>query len=419
MTNTKKRTYKHYRYPGVRHKGNEKYLIDFIDHNGKRRQKTISARSEADAAQIRRNVLTERDKIKAGLIAPPEDKVEIPTLAELWRLFQKERQLKVKAGSLDQKTHDRYENSFTNLLNCVPSLDHKRLNDIKSAVFEGFKVHRREMGYKPAGINIDLRNFRTLLNYAVANGYLDKSPLKDVSLVKVPDTDVRFLNDDELSALKVVLDELDLSDDLLKDARDLILFYLYTGARTSEVLYPTFTWECDQQNFIRFPLTKWGKSRSIPKLDAVKMVLESRKHIAGGPFHLNRHTVYKRVKTVLRMARITDATTHTLRATAGAWYYMSTRDIFATSRFLGHSKVEVTAKHYAGLIQSLQVEYARMFGDALDRQLQLGCNSELKAAQNRQTKTKEKGVNNSPLVVENTLLTEERDRRDSNSRPPA
>ena len=63
MTNTKKRTYKHYRYPGVRPKGNKKYLIDFIDHNGKRRQKTVSARSEADAALIRRNVLTDRDKI--------------------------------------------------------------------------------------------------------------------------------------------------------------------------------------------------------------------------------------------------------------------------------------------------------------------------------------------------------------------
>jgi len=400
MTNTKKRKYKHYRNPGVRSKGNDKYLIDFIDHNGKRRQNTISARSEADAAQIRRNVLTERDKIKAGLIAPPEDKLEIPTLAELWQMFQDERQLKVKSGSLDQKTHERYEFSFANLIGQEPSLNHKRLNEIKPAVFEVFKVNRREMGYKPAGINIDLRNFRTLLNYAVANGYLDKSPFKDVSLVKVPDKDVRFLNDDDLSALREVLDNLDLSNDFLKDAKDLILFYLYTGARTSEVLYPTFTWECDQQNSIRFPLTKWGKSRSIPKLDAVKMVLESRKHIADGPFHLNRHNVYKRVKTVLRMARIPDATTHTLRATAGAWYYMSTRDIFATSRFLGHSSVEVTANHYAGLIQSLQVEYARMFGEVLDRQLQLGCNSELKEAQNRQTKTKAKGVNNSPLLVE-------------------
>jgi hypothetical protein len=44
---------------------------------------------------------------------------------------------------------------------------------------------------------------------------------------------------------------------------------------------------------------------------------------------------------------------------------MATRDIFATSRFLGHSSVNVTEQHYAGLIESLQVRYAQKFEDSL------------------------------------------------------
>ena len=66
---------------------------------------------------------------------------------------------------------------------------------------------------------------------------------------------------------------------------------------------------------------------------------------------------------------------------------MATRDIFAASRFLGHSSVKVTESHYAGLIQSLQVEYARMFEDALWKQasgnMQLTCNFEGKPGQGR------------------------------------
>ena len=51
---------------------------------------------------------------------------------------------------------------------------------------------------------------------------------------------------------------------------------------------------------------------------------------------------------------------------------MATRDIFATSRFLGHSSVIVTEQHYAGLIQSLQVEYSRKFEDALNSRMIAG-----------------------------------------------
>ena len=119
----------------------------------------------------------------------------------------------------------------------------------------------------------------------------------------------------------------------------------------------------------------------------MKAVLEGRKTIAGGPFHFNKDQVYKRVKWMFEQAGIKDSSPHTLRKTAGAWYYMATRDIFATSKFLGHSSVVVTGQHYAGLIQSLQVEYTRMFEDTLWKQasgnLQLTCNYEGKPGQGR------------------------------------
>ena len=303
---------------------------------------------------------------------------------------------------MNKRSLERNENSFKALLKYDPTLRGRRIDRIQSTDFEGFKVFRKAMDYSPAGINIDLRCFRTIFNYATKKGYLKSSPLIDVPMVIVQKTDVRFLNDDELIALNDTLGDLDLTDEFQKDARDLVLFYLYSGSRTSEALYPTFTWECDLQNSIRFPQTKWGKSRTIPKLDKVKLVLESRKHIEGGPFHLTRHQVYKRVKFVMKKAKIPDVSTHDLRKTAGAWYYMATHDIFAASKFLGHSNVLVTQDHYAGLIQSLQVEYARLFESALDSRLLISCYFETKLDQPRPTEVRSK---DSLLSSTNPILT--------------
>ena len=68
---------------------------------------------------------------------------------------------------------------------------------------------------------------------------------------------------------------------------------------------------------------------------------------------------------MLEKANIKDAAVHTLRKTAGAIYYKTNRDIFATSKFLGHSSVIVTESHYVGLIQSLKTEYAIKYDKVL------------------------------------------------------
>ena len=351
------------------------FVIDYRDHLSRRQQKAFHG-SESDAAKFRRAILVKVDRIKAGLEISPGEKTVILTLSELWTAFETDRQLKINAGSMDKLTLDRCLNSFKNLLIYDASLKHKGIDNITSKDFEGFKAYRREKGFAPEGINIDVRKLKTIFNFAVGEGFLDKSPLAKVSFVNVPPVEVRFLNEDELKRLLFVLDCIDPANEFQRDARDLTLFYLYTGARASEALYPTFDWTCNKPDKVRFPKTKNGKDRTIPKTETVKAILEGRKHISDGPFHFDRHQVYKRVGWALDQAGIADASVHTLRKTAGAWYYMSTKDIFATSKFLGHSTVVVTEQHYAGLIQSLQIKYAMQFEKALTANLPITCFSE-------------------------------------------
>ncbi len=360
---------KHHRYVGVRPgKQTGSYLIDFYDYQGIRHQKTFYG-SEADAAKTRRMILAQQDRIKAGLEAPPDAPSKVLTLHQLWQAFTEDRQLKIRSGSMSAKSLLRNLITYNAFLECDPALRSRRLDQIKPADFEAFKIYRQERGFSPEGINTNLRGLRTLFNFAVRQEFQAKSPLRDVPLVKVPHSDVRFLNEDELRSLYFAIDQLDLAVQFQRDARDLTLFYLFTGCRVSEALFPQFTWANDGQNALHFRQEKTSKGRSLPKGDQIKEILEGRKGEEGGPFRFDKYEVYHRVKWLLKNAGIEDASPHTLRKTAGSMFYLASRDIFATSRFLGHSSVSVTEKHYAGLIQSLQVENHLKFEEVLNSRL--------------------------------------------------
>ncbi|MFH1851073.1 MAG: tyrosine-type recombinase/integrase [Candidatus Neomarinimicrobiota bacterium] len=360
------------------------YRIQYYDWNGSHRTKVFNG-SLPDAVKLRRSLLAKVDRIKNGLEAP-EKKTIIITLGDLWEEFQKEYQLKVDSGSIEPSSFIRYKFSIEALIEYQPALESKSVADIGWKDIEEFKIYRQSKGFAPDGINTNLRNIRTIFNYALSKGILNRNPMHNVLNVKTGRRDVRYLNEDELETISGVIESINLQDPFEKDGRDLALFYLFTGARASEVLYPHFEWSCIGKDSIYFPKTKMSDSRKIPLTDSIRKVLESRTDIIGGPFfhlidqkvtsiddlvncHMTYDMAYKRVKHIFKKASLEDVSLHTLRKTAGAYYYIATRDIFATSRFLGHSSVNVTESHYVGLIQSLQAEYSRQFDQALQNHL--------------------------------------------------
>ncbi|MFC1543066.1 tyrosine-type recombinase/integrase [Candidatus Neomarinimicrobiota bacterium] len=368
-------TYKRHKHPGIRPgKQPGTYTIDYRGHDGARHQETFKGTAH-DAYVYRCDVISEAEKIKRGMMTAPGEK---KTLSELWLTFVEDRNAKIGAGEMSIKSLERVEHSYKALLAFDPSLEARLIEEIGSKVFRDFKAHRIK-SYAKEGVNTNLRCLKTLFNFAVKKGLLDISPLMDIRPYRAANN-VRFLNDAEISSLQFALSIIDVENEYQRDARDLTLFYLHTGCRLSEALYPTFTWDCDGQTALRFPKTKGGKTHTISKTDTVKAVLESRKHIPDGPFHFTRNEVYKRVKWMYRQAGIENASVHTLRKTCGAWYYMATRDIYAASAYLGHSSVKITEKHYCGLIQSLQAEYSTKFEKALNANLQSACNSGTKPA---------------------------------------
>lgn len=362
-----KRTRKKHRYTGVRPRSPGKWIIDYRDHNDKRIQKVFRG-IESDAANFRRQLLVRRDKIKAGLVPAPET-LRVHSFNDIWNLFVNEKEMKISTGSLSSKTLKRYKNTKSALDKYHKEISSADIKLFEPTIIEGFKVHRIGSGVSPEGVNVDLRNLRAVFRFAVKSGYLSQSPMDNINKIKNNNSDVRFLNEHELTAISDVLSELDFSDRVNKDAHDLFIFYLFTGARASEILRDDLTWSDIGRRSIHFSRTKGNKSRKIGITEPLRNVIESRKQNPIGPFRMAYKTANKRIRMIYKKAKITNATIHTLKKTAGAWYYMATRDIFATSRWLGHSTVLVTQKHYAGLIQSLSVEYDQKYENEMEKRL--------------------------------------------------
>ena len=74
-----------------------------------------------------------------------------------------------------------------------------------------------------------------------------------------------YLNEDELGSLQFAVEHLKLSKHWRSDARDLTLFYLYTGCRLHEALVPNLAWANDGQNALNFRQLKTSGARSRPK----------------------------------------------------------------------------------------------------------------------------------------------------------
>ena len=200
-------TRKRYRYTGVRPgKASGTWYVGYTDWRGVRHQTTFTG-SEADAAKLRRSILVQQDKIKAGLEAPPDAPSKVVTLHQLWEAFEADRRLKIDSGSMEESSLSRCRNTYAALLEYDLPIKSRRLDKIKPADFQGFKIYRQERGFAAEGINTNLRGLRTLFNFPVNQGFIDKSPLKGVLLVKVAHSDVRYLNEDELRSLYFAIEQ--------------------------------------------------------------------------------------------------------------------------------------------------------------------------------------------------------------------
>jgi len=320
--------------------GKSGYRIQWMMYDGKRNSKVFYL-PRNQVKIIAERLDRESREIRSGLRQRPG------TLKMITDKF-------ISTSKTDNKSPQtilRYEKVF------IPFLayfgEERSLHSINTIAVEEYKAERSEIDkVKPISVNTELTHLKALFNWAVRQEYIAKTPFTGVKMLNVDDPIVRFLSEDEITKLYEVIKE-----KKNQRAYDLVTFYLQTGARATEILEEGgFTWDSVKEDHIEI-IGKGRKRRRIPLNNTLRSILNSRRK-ERVPFPYTYSAVSQSLsRRLFHDAEIPDANLHTLRKTAGARLIQKGVDIYRVSKFLGHSSVKVTEKHYVDL---LEVDYREM-----------------------------------------------------------
>ncbi|MFB3923937.1 MAG: tyrosine-type recombinase/integrase [Terriglobia bacterium] len=240
------------------------------------------------------------------------------------------------------RTHLRYQVSCNRLIKFFGKL---LLDGIMTSHVEKFKLERSEE-VSPAGTNRDIAALRSMLNYAVRKGLINRNPVQGVKLLPEGPGVMRVVSQEEQRKY------LGKANVLLRDVATLIL---ETGMRPEEV----FTIRKENVHlthgyiFVPTGKTRFAR-RNIPLTDAAKAVLWRRVKKAKGPYIFpSRHDLSKPLTTVkkahaeaLKEAKIKPAfRLYNLRHTFGSRSAMAGVDLPTLKELMGHSDISTTMRY--------------------------------------------------------------------------
>lgn len=326
------------------------WILDYRNENNKRRRLRVYC-TKSYAETKYGQILSEVERRKMGL----SDGDHYMILSDLVKKYITTSETE---GKVD-KTIRRIKNSTDALRRILG--DNIPITDIKQQMLEDFKHTRlgettpRGTLLSKSGLNSELKHLKAMFNWAVEMRILSRSPFLGVKFIKVPEKPVRFLSSEELLSL---LSAIERQNDF--EMLDIVNFYLQTGARASELLSPKFTWKnVDLKRQIIILIGKRTKRRTQPLNGRLKKILQDRTR-NDIPFELTYNQVYRRLKKYYQAAGIQDAAVHTLRKTCGANLIQNGVDIYRVSKWLGHSTVTVTEKHYVDILKSDYEDLSRL-----------------------------------------------------------
>jgi integrase len=245
-----------------------------------------------------------------------------------------------KQGTVKPQTWDRYNVALTNFEDFftgeVRNIDRHLMDKYRSKLLEDRKGR---------GTNAELRNLKVFLRYCAENEWL-KMP--KITMAKENPIVVRWLSKEQVQELKNQVEILDQADrQLILDIMDLLL---QTGARGNEIIESKWKQINLQRKHIK-PDDKGNTGKPLFLDTRSVKILKKYKDNEPGPFLVNLDWFYLRYKKLADAAKI-ETTVHDLRRTCGAWLIQSGIDIYQVSKYLRHSSVTVTEKHYVDILPS-------------------------------------------------------------------
>lgn len=188
-----------------------------------------------------------------------------------------------------------------------------------------------------------MTKIKTVITYAIDNGYMKTNPLNGIKICKGTST-ITYLTKEELSTLK----RLDLEDyPRLERVRDLMLFQASVGLAYVDLIHIDLS-KIEEVNGIHIYQNKRQKTGVEFCAVVLQDGLEILKKYDNQLPLLSNQKYNQYLKEIGRLGRIkTPLTTHLLRRTYATLLLNSGVNISAVSKMLGHSQISITQKAYA------------------------------------------------------------------------
>lgn len=259
-----------------------------------------------------------------------------------------------KIKSLRPATIKTYEDSIH--YNFYQYFDRNRLiSDIDQKVYDEYILFLKAKGRKESGINSSLRHLKTVLNYFIDLGYMDKIEFKKLA------TDTEIIETYTESELKLLLRKPNIYKCSFIEYRNytIINVFLGTGCRVSSLINIKVEDLDFENNLILFTHTKkriqhvvpLSNSLSIVLLEYIKKLnLEPSDWLFTNAFgeKLSRFSVNYSIDEYCKKRGIIHSGLHKFRHSFAKLWVENGGDILKLSKILQHSRLDMT-QHYVNL----------------------------------------------------------------------
>src|SRR3989304_515202 len=202
-----------------------------------------------------------------------------------------------------------------------------------------------------AGANKDLKVIKSFLNFCIKKGYCRENPANDVERIEPVKKIFKDLSYDEVGTLLMV------AMPLYPNLYPIIAALYYLGLRKNELVFLEWADVDFDRNVIIIRSKPENKikdceERSIPinsKLKEILRDLPKRNRWvfptpSGVPW---KNNIYREFMKVAEDSRLDNINIQTMRETFGSHLLRRKVSVYLVSKYLGHSSVDVTTKHYA------------------------------------------------------------------------
>ena len=195
-----------------------KYMLDFVDESGKRRQISLG---HADKRKAERQKTQKERELRMGVVAVESMKLSVFLADSLSRT----------GDQIRESTREVFENALQSFIAVVGNMD---FQSITLRHGELFRQHCLDHGNSPATVSKKLRALKRLFQLAVERKQLEENPLKYVKLPKSPKRKVETYTSDECERMLRAARECRAENPVQWDL--LILIALTTAMRRGELL---------------------------------------------------------------------------------------------------------------------------------------------------------------------------------------